>query len=443
MKANDMLKSRIIPAFILAVVLVCAGLYFGKSFLTNTAVSNKEIDPAELAGADVRTVIPIKDYNYMEILDSEKGIFIAGIEDYKNNKYHYDFIDDQGKIIESVEPKGALVSYSDRWLEFLKSDDDNCKTLIADTKAALEGNEEFKEYPYADIDGKSNHIIIDEGKCFKILDGDETLIYERTKADLSETPPYFAGKPGYIIVNYKDKSSGIVNYVSGKEEYRTIPGDEVMGYNGQKWEIYCRGSLGYEGNIVVTTFLDDEYEPAFNKAVCNSYLGNEKYISFVKRQVGISLNSDKAFGADILTNQQRPVVYDRDGNEFDYSRYGDNIKGIAGDTLIVGQYGKAMLRYVNLEGEDKGENRKSTTLLCFMDFEDDIAVACETKGNDSTDMDTVKEGFIKGYKWGFIDREFNKITEFDFDAAFETQNGYAVVGKNYKFGVIDFKGVRK
>lgn len=445
MRKSNILTSKIIFAFIIAIVLICIGLFLFQSSFNPEKNYNKEIDPAKIAGKDVRTVIPIKEYNYMEIFDSQKGIFIGGIEDYENEEYRYDFIDDNGEIIQSIEELGRLYTFTDKWLNFSKNEDEENRQILVDVNSVLQGKSEYKEYPSASVNCNNNHIMIDTGKNLKIMDADENLIFELSKDDLTQDKDFvqamFVDKPGYIVVNHKDKSSGIVNYITGEEEYRTMPNDQVLSYDGQKWVVYCKGSQGYEGNLLLCTFLKDDYEPAFNGAICNGYMSNEKYISFREQIVGASLNSDKNLEADILTNNERELVYDKDGNAYDYSRYGDSIRGIAGDILIVGEYGKTLKKYISLDEENKGERIATSKLLCFMDFDDGIAVACTSKGMNSDDL-TLDMGDRWGYKWGFVDKDFNKITKFDFDAAYETQNGYAVVGKNYRLGVIDLKGAK-
>lgn len=258
----------------------------------------------------------------------------------------------------------------------------------------------------------------------------------------------------------EDKTA-IVDSRTGKEIFHTVPGEFIAGRFGEFWIIDGTGSEELEDvkdSIIASYFyaLDDKFNVALDGMIFNYYesfgrymlVQAEKYVTYDTREqlYGRSLFRDDM--EKTVINTKGRVVY-RDG-DYDDDGY---IRGITGNIMIKGDGN--VLTYIDLdkltEGEENCIVRRHEKLMCTMDFEDGSASACQMKLKTSRDNRMLEdfepagpeaEREMSKYKWGFVDENFEPITSMDFDGAYASENGYAVVIYDGSKALIRLKGGR-
>lgn len=429
---KNILKSKIVLIFIAVVILLLV-----ISQVIETGERKQEnivVDPVEVSDADARTVIPFGKYDEIEMFDSEKGIFLASAFDYNKNYYSVDFVNNKGEVIKSYNDKGYITAFSDKHIVLMTMDNEdfnNDKYYL--TEVNLNSNEEpvYEEYKYADINSENGDIIIEEKDDFKVMDEDKKEIFKLSKKILNpETNNIryrvkFVGED-YIAAENKDTSSTLYNYRTGEKLYTSEKSQEVLGKAGGKWVVYT----WREDSLACYNFLNEDFTPAFDGCLCNEYIANDKYIGFA--------TMDKSGVIDSKDYR----IYDKEGNLCEFPSYGTIAKGFAGDIGALSKPGSVKVNYVHMAGPEKGKRVRMLQEVCYMDFEDGVALSC--KAGDAKIKYSDNEW---SESYGYVDKNFKPLTDYVFQYGTPSENGYAVVGmdikKKSKMAVIDFNKERE
>ena len=425
---KNILKSKMILVFAVcvALLLTLAG-FLGKSIKDS---GEKSYDPAKLAGADVRTVIPIKDYNQIDIYDAEEGIFLAEKCIYGDDDCRLDVIDSNGEVLKRYENMGSLYYFSEDNLFFEKENKDGTFSYII-TEFTTDPDKKVREevYSAAFENSLNGDLLLMKDNCYRFYDKDRNLIREmpvkdyNISTDRDEVNVGFTGTDEYARVRLNNGTWTVINYKTGETVYIAEKNQAVYRKICNKWVVYT----DREDGMVDITFLNDDFTPAFDGQHCNDFVHNEKYIAFTPMD-------DKSL-------EKR--IYDSDGNQYEFPMFGKDVRGFVGDIVLLSK-GGAKVSYVNMTGPDKGKAVANIFETCYMDFDDGVALSLrpETSEGPFPDLTYESEPFAK---CGYVDEDFKHLTKFNFDYAEMTQNGYAVVGiaDSYSFrdrmGVIDFK----
>ena len=431
---RNILRSKILTAYII-LLIATTGLSFAIAEHDEN-VKTDIYDPVVAGEADGRTVIPFSDYNSIEVYDSEKGIFIAGRENSGKGEFTYDVINSEGEVIQTFDDLGYLWDVTEDKLNFkLVSDNDEevyGNNVIVNLGKDISDEYTTEEYIFAEINPLNEDILIEEKDCFRVVDKDYNEIFKLKKKGLSGSDNRhlsymvrFAGNTEYIRAVNKDDTCSLINYKTGEEVYRTAEAEEIIDRTCGKWEVF----VYRDDNFSETYFLNDDFTPAFDGIHTNRYLTNDKYIALA------------GMNASGLTQGEARVFYE-DGTEFNYGKYGENVRGFAGDIMYVDK-GVNNVFAVMMDGPEKGKVVREGTDLCLMDFDDGIAACCDKKkeGDLYPELTKNEESWI--WKWKIVDENYEPLTNDSFCYARETVNGYAVVGilkgDEPCLGVIDFK----
>lgn len=98
------------------------------------------------------------------------------------------------------------------------------------------------------------------------------------------------------------------------------------------------------------------------------------------------------------------------------------------------------MEYITIAGENKGAVSKHRE-LCMSAFEDGLATAGIRKGGNAGRMSDAIATESKNYIFGFIDEEFNHVTDFIFDWASEIEEGFAAVKIGGQYALLDLREV--
>ena len=114
------------------------------------------------------------------------------------------------------------------------------------------------------------------------------------------------------------------------------------------------------------------------------------------------------------------------------------------------------LTYIDMDkmaaGDDEPVIRRGEKIMCRMDFEDGSAAACLPRYdkerdirllNDFNPKNADAERQMAKYKWGFVDENFEPLTSMNFDGAYASENGYALVIYDGSKALIRLKGGRE
>lgn len=255
-------KSKYFLLTILCMFLTVFIFAGGSKYL---AGSGTKEDLSEIAGADIKTVVPPGKYKQIHILNGDKGIFI-GMDKGSNRKWS--LIDENGKD-DPIDYKGyfqkknqncALLSGAEEHL-ILKYDKSNVDPLFCD---------------YADIDKEGKYYLYLKDGTYFVEDMEGNKIFS---IDEKETDGYdslrFSGRDGYLV-KVLDQKDYIINMKTGKSEYHTNKKDAVYDYAAGRWIISLNEKKG--SHIVEYLFLNNKYEEDFGGSTSTSECYNDKYI---------------------------------------------------------------------------------------------------------------------------------------------------------------------
>ena len=257
----------------------------------------------------------------------------------------------------------------------------------------------------------------------------------------------------------EDKTA-IVDLRTGKEVFHTAPGETIAGKFGHCWIIDGTESEEFKDNdgfsSVYFYALDDKFNVALDGMIFNYYESFGRYM-LVQAEKNITYDTrEQLYGRSFFSDNIEKTVIDTEGRvvyrDGDYDDDG-YIRGITGNIMIKGD--GIVLTYIDLdklaEGEENCIVRRHEKLLCTMDFEDGSAPACQMKLKTNRDNRMLEDFEPAGpeaeremakYKWGFVDENFEPITSMDFDGAYASENGYAVVIYDGSKALIRLKGGR-
>ncbi|MCI6854322.1 MAG: WG repeat-containing protein, partial [Firmicutes bacterium] len=257
----------------------------------------------------------------------------------------------------------------------------------------------------------------------------------------------------------EDKTA-IVDLRTGKEVFHTAPGETIAGKFGHCWIIDGTESEEFKDNdgfsSVYFYALDDKFNVALDGMIFNYYESFGRYM-LVQAEKNITYDTrEQLYGRSFFSDNIEKTVIDTEGRvvyrDGDYDDDG-YIRGITGNIMIKGD--GIVLTYIDLDKLSAGEEncivRRHEKLLCTMDFDDGSAPACRMKLKTNRDARMLEDFQPAGpeaeremakYKWGFVDENFEPITSMDFDGAYASENGYAVVIYDGSKALIRLKGGR-
>ena len=124
--------------------------------------------------------------------------------------------------------------------------------------------------------------------------------------------------------------------------------------------------------------------------------------------------------------------------------HGNFIRYIKGDFMAASTYNETVIDYINLSTQEV--LFEDSEIFCLMDWEDGAAAAAvnANKKQDRDDRSGRMVGHLKemkSYKWGLVDENLQPLTEFVFDGVYPGDEGYAVVVKEGRKGLIRLKEV--
>ena len=178
----------------------------------------------------------------------------------------------------------------------------------------------------------------------------------------------------------------------------------------------------------------------------------------IQREKGVDYATrEDLYGRSFLGGSTEKLVINTEGKEIycddNYDDEDGYIRGIAGNVLIKGN--GETLTYIDMDkmaaGDDEPVIRRGEKIMCRMDFEDGSAAACLPGYDKERDIRLLNDFNPKNadverqmakYKWGIVDENFEPITSMDFDGAYASENGYAVVIYDGSKALIRLKGGR-
>lgn len=325
--------------------------------------------------------------------------------------------------------------------------------------------------------GRGAEIVFPFGKYsdIVILDGEKGIFGVREPGDNHDesgeyktvdaegNPADYHGKEDAKDYRITEDRTAIVDSHTGKELFHTSPGEYIADSFGDLWIIDGTGSEEFKAvhdKIIFSYYyaMDSEFNIALDGMIFSDFKPDRSYM-LIQKEKGVDCNTrEKLYGRSLFGGYTEKVVINLEGkvvyHDDDYDDEDGYIRGIAGNIMIKGN--DEYLTYIDLDKLATGENdhviRRDKKIMCRMDFEDGTAAACilATKNESDNRMledfdpkNSDAEKQMKKYKWGFVDEDFEPITSMDFDGAYASENGYAVVIYDGSKALIRLKGGRE
>ena len=446
MKGNlNILKSKFVRNFIGVVLAVIVAL----TIMVNLDPGGKEYTAEEMAaltGDNFQTVFPIGKYDEIYAADSEAGIFLV-----RETDGHL-LVNADGEVLAQL-PGGKVDEEAGG--NFVIKDSGNWY-FINSAKIAETGRAPETSYEYAEIDAYGKYVLVKENDTYRVLDAEENEVYVPQYQETEPGRPYLTGPEGYIVEDGPGDHFVIVNFIAGETEYQVPEGIRVSGYRAGHWFMDCAGE--HDGlNFSYYYMLDRDYNLAADGAIFTAMdMSNSKSARYVDVQQELKVSYETR---DILAKRalfdvgkSLDVVYNADGEavygalgELDLAQeHGNFIRYIKGDFMAASTYNETVIDYINLSTQEV--LFEDSEIFCLMDWEDGAAAAA-VNANKKLDRDDrsgrmvghLKE--MKSYKWGLVDENLQPLTEFVFDGVYPGDEGYAVVLKEGRKGLIRLKEV--
>ena len=270
-------------------------------------------------------------------------------------------------------------------------------------------------------------------------------------------------KQEYDRFQLADGNTTVIDTATGEEVFHTVPGEFIAGRFGEFWIIDGTGSEEFEdvhGSIIASYFyaLDDKFNVALDGMIFSDFTEGSSYM-LIQREKGVDYDTrEDLYGRSFLGGSTEKLVINTEGREIycddDYDDEDGYIRGIAGNVLIKGN--GETLTYIDMDkmaaGDDEPVIRRGEKIMCRMDFEDGSAAACLPRYdkerdirllNDFNPKNADAERQMAKYKWGFVDENFEPLTSMNFDGAYASENGYALVIYDGSKALIRLKGGRE
>ena len=267
-------------------------------------------------------------------------------------------------------------------------------------------------------------------------------------------------KQEYDRFQLADGNTTVIDTATGEEVFHTVPGEFIAGRFGEFWLIDGTGSEEFEdvhGSIIASYFyaLDDKFSVALDGMIFSDFIEGSSYM-LIQREKGVDYATrEDLYGRSFLGGSTEKLVINTEGKEIycddNYDDEDGYIRGIAGNVLIKGN--GETLTYIDMDkmaaGDDEPVIRRGEKIMCRMDFEDGSAAACLPRYDKEQDIRLLNDFNPKNadverqmakYKWGIVDENFEPITSMDFDGAYASENGYAVVIYDGSKALIRLKG---
>lgn len=445
------LKSKFIKIFIVIVLVIALAAGFAVSWQSGGQELSAE-KMAELTGENFETIFPIGRYREIYVADAEKGLFVVknGAKQ-QGDEGEFSIVDAEDNFLCAL-PYSHVQEHAGS--SFAMVEDGAWYYVNAEISAET-GTPPKQGHDRVELSAKGSYALLKDGDQYVVADTEGNEVYVPQDRGTGSKGPYFMGPEGYIIEQDDDERQFIINMQTGKTEYEVPQKIRVTGYCGGLWFMDCAGE--HEGlNFSYCYALDKEYNLTADDGIFTSFrLGNDKsdkYVSVQQEQRvdyetrDVMKDRSMFYGPGSLKrvyNSEGQLVYD--GSEEGEGFHGSFLRHIRGSLLAVSTYNEKVIDYINL---DTGEVLfEDSDIFCLMDFEDGAAAAAinprKAADRDGRSGDLIgSESEMADFKWGLVDENLQPLTEFVFDGVYPGDNGFAVVIKDGKKGLIRLKGVR-
>lgn len=407
-KSRYLKTAALATAALMILLSVC-----GRMYAVSMDLDDKEKEALERNG--VKIEIPFGRYDEIRLIDSQRPI--AAVKVFSKQWKLIDLETNNEVVLEGF----TSFAGQGEGLIFMGKDNDTMQVIDAAETMATG----LVSYPFGDTDYDSarydgNGLIwLHHAADMTVCDMDGNVVYETEGAD-----EWMGEKPGYAEGGSEKDGIYIKNIRTGVIEHRLKPYQNVESYMAGHWVIATQDSLEKVLSPITYHVLDNDYNMVEKAGNFTCYLGNEEYLYI-----------QKDFPEDIVIDKNGETVLSNEGEE---NRIGFN--GACKDIMFIDGKERGVLTYIKIR-DGKAINTEEHNMICLLDFDDGMAAAAvENHGRTPVLEDVQKEGSSNGYKFGFVDSAYNEITGFIFDKAWESRNGYAVVMKGTRYGLIDMKG---
>jgi len=425
----------------LAILLVGVMLITSVFFIHGGSRVYSREEMEELIGQSAETVFSIGLYDDIRIADAEKGVFLVRpVSTGENSEPGFRLVNEKGEVLYKILGTRVIDQAGKNFA--LKYGDG---VLFFNTDMVLETGEPPKPYDSVELSECCNYVLLRRDGKAHVQDMDGNVLYS------SHAHTWLSGKEDYVIEEDIDGLHHIVNMTTGETEYTAPQGVAIMGYSGGMWLLDSHNE--FDDIDIIWSYgylLDDEYNITADSGIISGWdLGGESSADYMSVQQELTVNYEnrqeigRSGGKRIRVYSHGNLVYDAVPETKYEGTNGSHIRYIKGDILAASGYNETLIDYIDLT---TGETViADSEIFSFMDLEDGIAAACICNKNQNTDSRSgsflTNENKMKDYSWGFVDKDLNPLTEFVFDGAYPTENGYAVVVKDGQKGLIRLKGV--
>ncbi|MBQ1959578.1 MAG: WG repeat-containing protein [Firmicutes bacterium] len=445
-------------ALTLILVLLIAAFAITWLLYGNHPVNKKAI------GQFAEIIVPFGQYDEIHVIDGDKGVFLVREEMGDTLKLvssdgsqladlapATDFVQKRGDLLmlqyEYINPEESFWTQRHIYYPIV-----NYKQLVtgmpmAETKITSAEISANGEYYYWKEEGSNRKgICAAEGEVISECGADESVKLMTAEGTV-------------LLRNYGDERNQtreILDLHTGKT--LDTKGHKVIDGNGHLWICQGNNPLRQDERYVVGSDFEELEEDFTGEDL--QFSDDGKYLfgqKCVPSQDGKRVES-KSFVADAYGNiiyEEAPRLY------FDYGAEGDiEFVDIEGDKLLRRHYladDKLLCDYIDLttmERKDLG----GEPVYSKMDFDDGIALCAIARERKYEDEDERYKGkqlsnyafdyiynisessYFLEFDWYYVNGD-GQVYDFAFEGAFPSQDGYAAVRSEKKWGVIKFKDV--
>ena len=406
---------KMAAAAIAAVMVICA--IAGRFYAFGSGPSEEELMEIEKSGAKI--AVPFDKYREIASIKGAGGAAAGKLKDDV-----WEIIDPgSGKNVE-IQGFAKFVG-SGGGFAFLCSDDG--ESVIVDAAKSLNSGkpvffEEEKRYDSAYYDGESGVILVEESGMTRILSVDGKELYRTADENAWLIPG-----SKYVQESAEQEDRYLLrNIYTGEVGCRLNENEYVRGY--------------YAGHFVVevTENPEDLLQSTHNYLLSDSFVrpeGIEDFAFYSGDREYIYIYQEDVSSAEKIIDKTGQVAF-----EIKEDEERGSFVGISNDQVIYTTKEAGVMEYITIAGENKGAVSKHRE-LCMSAFEDGLATAGIRKGGNAGRMSDAIATESKNYIFGFIDEEFNHVTDFIFDWASEIEEGFAAVKIGGQYALLDLREV--